>query len=97
MSGTFRRLAKAAAVAFAIADLGVAATSALAGPISSPASATLASQVQRVTFWGQPYPYGYAVRPPGKRACYVWRQVDTPEGWRYERVQICGNVLTERY
>lgn len=97
MSDRLNRLAKASAVAFGVTGFALAATGALAGPIFLSASATFANHVQQVSFWGRPYPYGYSRPLPLKWACYAWRPIETPVGTRYERVRICGNVVTERY
>jgi hypothetical protein len=96
MPDGFQRVAKALAIVFGMTGL-LAATDAVAGPVSSPAAATIARQVQPATFWGRPYPYGYAWRPAGRWACYAWRRIETPEGWRYARVPVCGNAVSELY
>jgi hypothetical protein len=80
---------------------------ALCGPVTVPAIAlplppapvplpVPARTTEPVTFWGKPYPYGYAyVRPQPK--CWVSRRVETPNGWRIEEVWVCGEVVTSRY
>ncbi len=44
-----------------------------------------ASILDRVSFWGWPYPYGYSYH----RGCYHRVRVETPNGWRWERVWVC--------
>jgi hypothetical protein len=39
---------------------------------------------QKISFWGRPYPYGFAWRP-----CYVWRSVLTRYGHhRWYRIRL---------
>ena len=90
-----RRSVKAWAFGFGIVAL-LPAIGAAAAPIFSQASATAQSQVQPVTFWGRPYPYGYAYHHT-KWDCFVWRRIETPEGWRYVLVPVCGNAVVGRY
>jgi hypothetical protein len=45
------------------------------------------SIVQKVTFWGEPYPYGYNWSV--ERACTRYEQVETEHGTRMERVWVC--------
>ena len=47
---------------------------------------TAGSQFERTTFWGQPYPYGYAYT---RGQCWRRVQVETDTGWRWKRINIC--------
>jgi hypothetical protein len=42
--------------------------------------------VNRVSFFGWPFPYGYAY-PPAR--CFRHVRVDTPEGWYWRTVFVC--------
>lgn len=56
------------------------------------------SAVQKVTFWGHPFPYGYAWSRV--RACTRYVPVETPSGVRYQRTWVCntaGAVVRYRY
>jgi len=44
----------------------------------------------QASFWGEPYPYGYAYR--GGRRCLREVRVDTPSGWRYRRIWVCNGA-----
>ncbi len=58
-----------------------------AGPSAGLAAlAAPAANVEAVSFWARPYPYGYRWRPP---ACFrnVW--VDSPWGGHWEHVRVC--------
>lgn len=52
--------------------------------------------IKPATFWGRPFPYGYAYTRR-QLACWVSRRVDTPAGPTWERVWDCGNVVVSRY
>lgn len=66
---------------------------------SLPGAAVKASSIaEHVTFWGHPYPYGYAWhRPPPPLPCIQYRWVDTLFGPRLERFYVCGAPLHSRY
>jgi hypothetical protein len=49
-----------------------------------------------VSFWGQPYPYGYVYRRP-QLECWAPRRVDSLFGSREELVWVCDNSVTARY
>ena len=58
-----------------------------ASPIASQAMATTTgSPPDLVSFWGIPFPFGYRYR---LGQCYIYKQVETPSGVRWERVWIC--------
>lgn len=46
-----------------------------------------ANIVQRVTFWGEPYPYGYA-RVQAHRKCR-WKRVDIHKDHKAGRTRVC--------
>jgi hypothetical protein len=93
--GFFKRLAAAGAAGICVsASL---ASTIFAAPISVPVLATATTpQVEKVTFWGEPFPYGY-VRRDRPLACSVWQRIETPSGPRYRRVPTCGHVVVGRY
>ena len=43
-------------------------------------------QVEQVTFWAQPFPYGYRY---SRAACYRYVRVETSRGMRTRRVWVC--------
>jgi hypothetical protein len=47
-----------------------------------------ADAIQPTTFWGEPYPYGYAYANP--RQCWQPRRVETRNGIRVLPVWVCG-------
>ena len=58
-----------------------------AAPIAPGAmAAPTGSAAKTVSFWGQPFPSGYAYFP---RECYMHVLVDTPHGPVWRRVFIC--------
>ncbi|MDE2470670.1 MAG: hypothetical protein KGL35_18485 [Bradyrhizobium sp.] len=63
------------------------AGSALAfGPVDSGRSVLNArSDLQDISFWGQPYPYGFTNWGP----CIRYVEVETRWGWRLRRVWVC--------
>ena len=89
-----KTLIVAAAASFALYS---GAASAFVG--SLPEAALKASSiVEPATFWGHPYPYGYAWhRPPPPVPCIQYRWVDTLFGPRLERFNVCGAPLHSRY
>ena len=49
------------------------------------------SDVHSVTFWGQPFPYGY--NWSRERACTRHLPVETPQGHTsWQRVWVCGDL-----
>jgi hypothetical protein len=50
-------------------------------------SQALAS-IQRVTFWGDAFPYGYSWSVV--RACTRYEPVETAQGTQMQRVWVCG-------
>jgi hypothetical protein len=81
-----RKIVLAAAVAAAMV---AGASSSQAFP-ALPAHAIEAgpSALQRVTFWGRPFPYGY--RWSLVRACTRYVPVETAHGVRTQRVWVCA-------
>lgn len=58
-----------------------------AAPLA-PIKTTPASVLQEVTFWGEPFPYGY--NWDRTRACTQYETVDTGRGLVTRRVWVCG-------
>lgn len=54
------------------------------GPVSV-APATVQSDIQDVSFFGRPYPYGYT----GWGPCVRYVEVQTRHGVRLRRVRVC--------
>jgi hypothetical protein len=77
--------------AAAVPSIYCAPASALIAPLQWPVIGANSSG-EPVTFWGHPYPYGYAWHRP-RYSCWQHRRVDTPEGPRIERVWVCGSPL----
>jgi len=48
-------------------------------------------QAEKTTFWGRPYPYGYAYHQTA--SCYVRRHVHGRHGWYWKRVYVCGGPV----
>jgi len=48
---------------------------------------------EKATFWGRPYPYGYAYKPTS--SCHIRRHVHGPSGWYWKQVNTCGEVVTK--
>jgi hypothetical protein len=58
-----------------------------AAPIApSEMTARIGAHTHSVSFWGLPFPFGYAYRP---EQCYKYEQEETPSGLRWRRVWIC--------
>jgi hypothetical protein len=81
----------------ALASLALARSPAAAAPGAPLGVAqALGSIADQMSFWGHPYPAGYAYGHPytyaaGYRGpCYRKIRVDTPVGWRWRRVWVCG-------
>jgi hypothetical protein len=85
-------LRRVAQIAFIVASFGL-------GPMS--ASTTIAApgypidhgrgarlSIELASFWGLPFPFGYAYRPPNYR-CMRHVRVHTRRGWRMKRVWVC--------
>jgi len=53
--------------------------------------------IVKISFWGQPYPYGYAWYVPTDDECYKSKRVRTRSGIRIERIWVCGDPVTARY
>jgi hypothetical protein len=49
-------------------------------------SGQIPPQIEQVSFWARPYPFGY-VYTPGQ--CYIHVPEDTPKGTIWRRVWIC--------
>lgn len=64
----------------------VGTNSTMAFPVSLPQSVNLAA-VQKITFWGESFPYGY--NWSRVRACTRYEQVETPKGVHTKRVWVC--------
>ena len=78
-----------AALMIATAVTGATSTPSPAGPVPADPLAVVAnlrSPVENVTFWGLPFPYGYAAP---RESCFRHAWVETPEGWRWRRVYVC--------
>jgi hypothetical protein len=76
-----------ALVAAAGMSVALAPAATAAGPGNGLAAlASPGSGIERVSFWGRPYPYGYRYRPSG---CVRHVRVDTAWGPRWERVWVC--------
>jgi hypothetical protein len=80
-----QRLVLAAITALTIA---AAAGPSLAMPAAPLHGLGADSSVQRVTFWGRPFPYGY--RWSLVRACTRYETVETPHGPRLHRIWVCA-------
>jgi hypothetical protein len=52
------------------------------------------ASVDRVSFWGKPFPYGYAYR---RGQCYLYVWEETPRGILRRRVWICTEPLPRPY
>lgn len=50
--------------------------------------------VKSVSFWGQPFPYGYAYY---RGQCYSYVPVETPTGYVWKRVFICTETNGRGY
>jgi len=48
-------------------------------------------KAEKTTFWGRPYPYGYAYHKA--TSCYVRRHVHGRHGWYWKRVYVCGGIV----
>jgi len=67
------------------------ATAMTIAPLQS-LSATM-TPAQKTTFWGRPYPYGYAYNSGRASSCYVRRHVHGAHGWYWKRVYVCGGII----
>ena len=50
--------------------------------------------VESVSFWGQPFPYGYTYY---RGQCYSYVPVETPTGYAWKRVFICTETNGRGY
>jgi hypothetical protein len=58
-----------------------------AAPIAaSKTTGLIGSHTNLASFWGLPFPYGYAYRPG---QCYIYVQEETRRGLRRRRVWVC--------
>jgi hypothetical protein len=73
-------------VVFALIVIGCLAPVNAAPIVPSTMATIVGLRADLVTFWGLPFPYGYAYRPG---QCYIYQQVETPRGIRWRRVWIC--------
>ncbi len=61
-----------------------------AAPITpTPMTALIGPPVKFVSFWGKPFPFGYAYFPG---QCYLHVRVETRKGWVWRRVWICTEL-----
>lgn len=73
----------------AVTALCGASVSAMAFPVAPVAAMPRASQLQRTSFGGWPFPYGYAWSRT--RACTRYEAVETRSGrTRWQRIWVCG-------
>jgi len=83
-----RRISQIVIVAASLAMGACLATSTWAAPIQPvDIGQSVAPAMTQASFWGLPYPYGYADR--GNR-CWKRVRVQTEMGWRWQRVWVCG-------
>lgn len=83
-----------AVIVGALMAIGCLAT-ARAAPIAPTAmTALIGPPVTSVSFWGRPFPFGYAYYP---RQCYMRVQVETPNGYVRRRVFICTETGARGY
>lgn len=69
--------------------LSASAGSGIAFPSAPIHAAQSLPNVQQVTFWGRPFPYGYNWSLV--RACTRYEPVETADGTRMQRVWVCGD------
>lgn len=74
--------------ATAVITLFVSAGAGAAFPVA-PMQAASTTAVTKVTFWGEPFPYGYRWRVA--RGCTRYETVETSRGPVMERVWVCGH------
>lgn len=68
---------------------------AYAAPIAPVAITGLNSPSAKLTsYWGRAFPWGYSYYPG---QCYSYVQVETPDGWAWRRVWICGEKHTRGF
>ncbi len=75
-----------AAAGLGVALVSSASAAGLGAGLGALAAAAGEASARPVSFWGEPYPYGY--RPRHSR-CYQPARVETPYGWRWELVWVC--------
>ena len=47
---------------------------------------SMGNEIDRVSFWGEPYPYGYAYL---HNPCIRYFRIETARGWRWKREWVC--------
>jgi len=63
---------------------------AYSAPIAPSAMTALSnSPIKLVSFWGRPFPWGYAAY---RGQCYTYVPVETPQGQMWRRVWICNDM-----
>lgn len=85
-----KTFAGAIGLTFGVAVMASSATAAVQMPATA-AMLRADNAVQAVTFWGQPYPYGYV---PWRRCPRV--RVETPYGWYWDRVCVAPGTTVLR-
>ncbi len=60
-----------------------------------------ATNISAATFWGRPYPFGYAWVYPAEQArsdrdCLQRRKIKTAHGWRVKRVWVCPGRIVRK-
>lgn len=75
--------------------LSASAGSGMAFPAAPLHAAQNLPRVQKVTFWGRPFPYGYNWSLV--RACTRYEPVETAKGTRLQRVWVCGERWRHYY
>jgi len=81
-----RIFSRSVAMALLIGATGLSGVSHAAPTFPVDLAAKAAPAAEHVSFWGRPFPYGYAYRRGG---CTRIIRVETPDGWRVKRVWIC--------
>ena len=70
----------------AMITIGCLATARAAPIAPSAMTALIGSPAEFVSFWGNPFPFGYAYQ---RGQCYMHVQEETPKGLAWRRVWIC--------
>jgi hypothetical protein len=86
--GDSKMLGKASITLVVTASLvtGFAALSRAAPAMPITMGPSMGSDTYRISFWGEPYPYGYAYL---HNPCVRYFRIETPRGWRWKREWIC--------
>jgi hypothetical protein len=74
------------AVVITVMSIGLASTTVAAPASPSSLGSVLSSEVEPASFWGLPYPYGYAERPS---SCFRHVKVRGRHGVRWKKVWVC--------